>query len=334
MEARVSILLPARDAATTLPLCLASIVGQREPRFECIVVDDGSRDATGSVVRDLALRDPRFRLLSTPRRGLVEALNLGLQHCRADLVARMDADDWMHRDRLGLQLAELEAEPELAGVGCHVRTFPRTRESVGRLRYESWLRSLTTPAEIRADAFVECPIAHPTLVLRRELLSAFGYRDMGWPEDYDLLLRLLIAGHELGVVPRRLLAWRDHDTRLSRNHPAYALARFTACKAAHLAGSLLARGDDYILWGYGDTGRELCRALGEHGKRPRRIVELHPGRLGQRIQGAPVVPPEALADAPRLPIVASVAGLDARTKIRAFLSRLGRKEGVDFVCAA
>ena len=53
-------------------------------------------------------------------------------------------------------------------------------------------------------------------MVRRTVLAAVGYRDRGWPEDYDLVLRLLAAGPEIGVVPRRLLAWRDGPGRLTR----------------------------------------------------------------------------------------------------------------------
>ncbi|MCX5738329.1 MAG: glycosyltransferase family 2 protein, partial [Proteobacteria bacterium] len=120
-EARVSVLLPARDAAATLPACLASIRRQSESRFECVLVDDGSRDATRTIAESAARSDTRFRVIATDRHGLVAALNTGLAACRAPLIARMDADDLMHRDRLALQLGALAAQPQLAGVGCHVR---------------------------------------------------------------------------------------------------------------------------------------------------------------------------------------------------------------------
>ncbi|MGH0036710.1 MAG: glycosyltransferase family 2 protein [Myxococcota bacterium] len=330
----VSVLLPARDAARHLDVCLRSLERQRETRWECILVDDGSLDATPRIAREHAARDPRLRLVTGPRRGLIAALHEGLAHCRAPLVARMDADDWMHRDRLGAQLAHLERHPELAGVGCHVRLFPRPHLGDGRRRYEAWLNGLTSEAAISHDRFVECPLAHPTWMIRRGPLAELGYRDRGWPEDYDLLLRLLARGHRLGVVPRRLVGWRDHDARLSRCHPAYAIERFTECKAAHLATGFLARAPQYILWGYGDTGRSLRRALARHDRRPSHIVELHPGRLGQRIHGAPVVAPERIPDLPRRPLVASVAGAEARERIRAALSGMGLREMSDFVCAA
>ena len=169
---------------------------------------------------------------------------------------------------------------------------------------------------------------------RREILQALRYRDCSWPEDYDLVLRLLEAGHELGVVPRRLLAWRHGPDRLSHTSSVYAISRFTACKASFLARSFLSAVDRYVLWGYGATGKALCAALHEHDKRPSAIVELHPGRIGTRIHGAPVIRPEELQSRPRQPLVVSVAGETARGEIRAALAALGYRELRDFVCAA
>ena len=333
-EPPISVLLPAHDAAATLPAALASVRRQREPRWECVVVDDGSRDATRSVAEAAARADSRIRVLSIAHGGIVAALDAGLDACRGRLVARMDADDVMHRDRLAAQAHALDADPTLAGVGCHVRLFPRRGMTDGLRDYERWLRSVDGPRRLREEAFVECPIAHPTLVIRRAVLAAVRYRAVGWPEDYDLVLRLLAAGHRIGVVPRRLLGWRDGPTRLTRTHPAYAQERIVACKAAFLAGGFLAGGERYVLWGHGGTGRALRRALGAHGKQPSHVVEVHPGRLGNRIGGAPVIAPDDLAGLPRGRLVASVAGAEPRGQIREFLARLGWRELDDFVVAA
>jgi len=326
----ISVLLPAYNAAATLPACLRSIARQREPRWECVVVDDGSDDGTAACARRFAGADGRFRVVATAHRGIVGALEVGLGHCRGRVVARMDADDVMHRDRLGAQLAALDAAPELAAVGCHVRIFPRG----GLAAYERWLRSIDSARRVREEAFVECPVAHPTLMIRRPVLEALGYRDAGWAEDYDLVLRLLARGDEIGVVPRRLVAWRDTAARVSRTDARYGQDRFTACKAAFLAADFLADSDRYVLWGYGGTGRALRRALVEHGKHPSHVVEVHPGRLGQRIHDARVIPIAALAGMPRVPLIASVAGMGARGEIRRALADLGWEEGRDFVCAA
>ena len=331
---RVSVLLPVFDAASTLSACLRSIQRQTESNWECIVVDDGSRDESLACARGFAQTDPRFRVVASPHRGLVATLNTGLSECRGPLVARMDADDLMHRERLAVQAGALDADPALAAVGCHVRLFPRRALGDGMRAYERWLASIDSPDRVRQEAFVECPIAHPTLVVRRDVLASFRYRDSGWPEDYDLVLRMLEEGCRMRVVRRRLLAWRQGPRRLSRTHPDYSIARFTACKAAFLARGFLAASDRYVLWGYGATGRTLCRALQASGKRPSAIVELHPGRIGEVIQGAPVIAPEALASRPIEPIVVSVARLKRRDEIRRDLARLGYRETHNYICAA
>lgn len=331
---RVSILLPAYNAERTLPVTLRSILRQSEPRWECVVVDDGSEDDMLVCARRFAACDARFTIVSTPHCGLVAALNTGIGHCRADVVARMDADDLMHRHRLAAQLHRLDTEPRLVAVGCHVRLFPRAPLRDGLRAYERWLNSIDSVRRVREEAYVECPIVHPTLMIRREVFAQLGYRDCGWAEDYDLILRLITRGDEIGVVPQRLLCWRNGPHRLTWSGEQYALDRLTACKAAFLAAHFLAGTDRYILWGFGDTGRALHRALLQHSKRPSHVVEVHPGRLGNVIHGAPVVGYEHLPHLPRQPVVVSVAGEGPRRQIREAMAAMGFRETRDFVCAA
>jgi glycosyltransferase involved in cell wall biosynthesis len=332
----ISILMPLYNADSTLPTALKSVLRQSLAEWECIVIDDGSTDASLAVAQAYAARDTRIRVLARGHSGIVPALNDGLCECRGQWVARFDADDVMHRQRLAEQRRQLLAHPELSAVGCHVSLFPRARLSPGLRGYAAWLNSLTTAAEVARDRFVECPLAHPTLCVRRSALHDFGYRDVPWPEDYDLLLRMFGSGAHLGVVPRRLLAWRDGPARLSRIGPAYTRQQLVQCKAEFLARDWLARRGQYVLWGYGDTGRTLGRALDTRGKRPTHIIELHPGRLGQRVLGARVITPAELEQiAPRPErIIVSVAGAGPRGEIRESLASMGFVEGRDFVCAA
>jgi len=331
---RISVLLPVWNAAATLPACLASLRRQTEIDWECVLVDDGSTDASLAIARACATRDPRLRVLARPHHGLVASLNAGLAECRGRFIARMDADDLMHRERLAAQAHALDASPALAAVGCHARLFPSRGIGSGMRAYGRWLRSIDTPARVRQEAFVECPVAHPTLMLRGRWIRALGYRDLGWPEDYDLVLRLLERGAQIGVVARPLLSWRHAPGRLSQNDARYSQARFTACKADFLARGFLAGSERYGLWGYGGTGRALARALRGHGKQPRVIVELHPRRIGRTIQGASVISPGELDQERGVPLVVSVAGATARAQIRAALAKLGFRETRDYVCAA
>lgn len=317
---------------------MESLLAQSEARWECVLVDDGSTDGTLEMARSFAARDRRVRFVSCEHRGIVPSLNEGLRHCRGRFIARMDADDRMHPQRFSAQREALEVNSNWSAVGCHIELFPRKNLGKGRLSYEAWLNGIHTPERVRADAMIECPVAHPTLFARREVLVDFAYEDKGWPEDYDLILRWLGAGHRVGIVPRILLAWRESDRSLSRTGEAYGIDRFTHCKAHYLKAHFLGDRDSYVLWGYGGTGRSLRKALAARGCEPSCIVEVHPGRLGQAIRGAPVIPPQALPDLRRtngpLRIIASVAGEGPRSLIRASLEAMGFVEGCDYVCAA
>ncbi|HEU5073502.1 MAG TPA: hypothetical protein VFU02_05005, partial [Polyangiaceae bacterium] len=240
----------------------------------------------------------------------------------------------MGERRLELQLAELVRRPTLAGVGTHVRIFPRAGLSAGRLAYETWLNSIASSTDVWRQRFIECPLAHPTWLFRTELMQRFGYRDNGAAEDYDLLLRLLARGMEFGVVPERLHDWRDHAERASRRDARYGQDRFTWLKALHLSTTVLRGHGEYVLWGYGATGKALRHDLVLLGHRPAYIVEVHPGRLGQRIHGAPVVEPAELRRLRDFPLIVSVAGASARSQIRAALDQLGFVEADHYVFAA
>ena len=330
----VSVLLPFRDATATLGTALRSVARQSLADLECVIVDDGSVDRGPEQARALAAMDPRFCLVRNPGRGLVAALQHGLAHCRAPLVARMDADDLMHRDRLLLQAAELAARPELTGTGTHVRMFPGHAVGEGMRAYEQWIGSIRSPGDVDRNALVECPVVHPTWMVRTEAIRSLGYRDGDWPEDYELLLRSLARGDRWSVLPRRLHGWRRSDTSHSRKDPRYAVERFTACKAEHLARTFLRGAATYVLWGHGGTGRSLRAALEQHGLRPDHIVELHPGRVGQRIHGATVVHVDSVASMAPGRLVVSVSGATNRALIRAHLDALGWRESEHYVCTA
>jgi len=326
------VLLPVRDGLSTLPAALQSLRRQTLADFELLAVDDGSRDGSAELLARAAAGDGRVRVLSTGGAGLVAALELARREARAPLLARMDADDVCHPERLRLQREHLEAHPELAGTGARVRLFPRHRLGPGWLRYERWLNGLVRPEELRRERFVESPLAHPSVMLRASALAGVGgYRDGPFPEDYDLWLRLLGAGLALDKLPRVLLAWREREGRLTRQDPRYAPEAHRRLKLEHLlAGPLRGRGR-VALWGAGENGRRWARLLAGAGVEVALFLDVDRRKIGRTIEGAPVLGPEA-ASAPELPfLLGAVGAVGGHENIRRHLAAAGKLEERDFL---
>lgn len=331
----VSVLMPAYNAADTIRQAVISLQRQTLEDFEVIAADDGSTDDTGEILDQLALDDPRIRTIHLPHSGLIPALNAGIEACRGDLIARMDADDICHPERLRLQVEYMRDHPDIAVCGCLVRSFPRGSIRAGFLRYEEWLNSLTTHDQIGRDIFIESPIAHPSVMMRAsDLRELGGYCDMGWPEDYDLWLRFFTAGKRFGKVPRTLLFWRETPGRLTFTDPRYSLENFVRAKAHYLAILVEGKRRPVIVWGGGMMGRRLAKHLVREGVQPVAVVDIDPRKIGRTMRGAPIIPPEQLADHPDAFIVVAVGSEGAREIIRARLSASGRVEVDDYLCAA
>lgn len=332
---RVSVLLPARDAAATVHAAAASILRQTERDLALVCVDDGSRDRTPEILSRLAERDRRVVLVRGPGEGIARALNRGLVACHAEAIARMDADDVAHPNRLALQLERLRDDPSLCAVGARVRLFPRREVRGGMVRYVEWLDGLTTPDLVRRDLFVEAPLVHPAAMIRRDALAAAGgWRDGPFPEDYDLWLRLAEAGGRLTNLPRRLLGWRESRGRLTRTDARYALARHVALKCAFLARGPLAGRREVAVWGAGETGKAFADALAREGIAVALFVEVDPRKIGRVVRGAPVIGHGEVRRVRGLPLLVAVGAAGARDLIRAELGRAGLREIDEYRCVA
>ncbi len=341
---QVSVLLPARNAADTLGEALGGLQAQTLADWECLLIDDGSTDGTGELAEAHARRDARFRVVHHPTpAGIVAALNQAARLAQAPLLARQDADDRTHPERLARSAAALTRDASLGAVACGVELFPPEAVTPGMQAYAAWLNGLVSPVHIEREIWVESPLPHPAVVMRRAAFAACGgYRDGDWPEDYDLWLRMHRAGWRFAKVPEILYAWRQHPRRLTLVDPRYRPAAFLECKLRHLTP--LVRERAVIIWGAGRDGKRLAHGLRRHGIAPLAFVDIDPGKIAGSRLGLRVLAPAALAGGtipPELavraggarPIVLVAVGTrGARGLIRARLRELGWMEPGDCLC--
>ncbi len=333
-EPEINILLPVKNAAVTLQECLQSIANQTRGEFEVIAVNDGSSDATADILHDWWLRDRRFRYIDNPGHGLVDTLNHGLDHCNCDLVARMDGDDIMYPGRLAAHLQHFYNRADLALSATQVRLFPEEEIQAGYCEYIRWQNQLVSADDINNDIYLESPLAHPSVCLRRSVISQLGgYRQGDFPEDYDLWLRMAHAGFKMEKIPQVLMDWRESDDRTSRVDPRYSRTAFDRLRAHYLARDprLTAAGKNLVIWGAGRKTRRRADHLIDHGYQPMAWIDIDPRKIGNRLNGIPVVGPEWLQREDKPLVLVYVANHGARELIAGDLELSGYQRGRDYL---
>jgi cellulose synthase/poly-beta-1,6-N-acetylglucosamine synthase-like glycosyltransferase len=323
---RISVVLPAWNAAVTIRRAIDSILTQSWSDLELLVVDDGSTDATGDVVHSIP--DPRLRWLPGGHTGVAGAMNRGVAEARAPLIARMDADDVAPPRRLEHQWTRLQADA-LDVVGGRVRIVDADGRAVPSLqRYEEWVNGCLRHEEIAAERFIESPLVNPTVLAWREAFE-LGCREGDFPEDYDLWLRVIAAGFRCGKAPEHVLDWTDGPDRLTRSCDRYHRAAFDRCRREHLLAGPL-RGIGVVnLWGAGETGKPWLRWLMSAGFRIGCAVEVAPRKIGRRIHGVPVIHFRDLPSADGTPLLIAVGAAGAREQITPVLEKNGYRPGKD-----
>lgn len=205
---QISVILPAHNAERWLAPAIDSVLAQTHRDFELIAIDDGSRDGTRAIIEAAAVRDARVRpLVFDENRGIIAALNAGLDIAAGAFIARMDADDICLPERFATQRAYLE-ETGLDLCGSWFvefgQGFPRT------------VRWPASEPALRAAMLFQNTLCHPTVFARRAVFDRFRYREaFRMVEDYDLFGRAC-GEFRLANLPAALLKYRRHPQQATQ----------------------------------------------------------------------------------------------------------------------
>jgi glycosyltransferase involved in cell wall biosynthesis len=208
MNPRISIVMPVWNGETYLREAVDSILAQTFIDFELVAVDDGSTDASVSILGSYG--DERIRIIRQGRGGFVKAVNRGVAEARAAWIARHDADDVSHPQRLQKQWEAIQRRP--SAVFCHIGV-----EGFGEQGLTGRQPRLPRSRALAAlKGCFHCPVCVGAgLMKRSSFLEAGGYREEEFPaEDYAFISRILTLGNVVGV-PRTLYKIRKHDRQIS-----------------------------------------------------------------------------------------------------------------------
>jgi hypothetical protein len=206
-EPLVSVVLPVRNGAKYLRVCLDSLQRQTLSDFEVIVVENGSTDSAPAIIAEFVDRDARFRMVRVGEIGLVAALNHGFKLARGEFIARMDGDDVAMPGRLEAQVAALRADESVGVIGSTHRYIDSSGSRVGSVR-----RLPTRPSAVEAELLLSNPLAHPTVMFAPGRLSAPIEYSNEFPDAEDLELWLRLRRHtKLANLGEPLLDRRAHS---------------------------------------------------------------------------------------------------------------------------
>ena len=180
---------------------IRSITNQTYQDFECILINNNSTDNSLSIASSLAKADTRLKITEESRQGVVFASNKGFQKACGEYIARMDADDESHPERLTLQEAFLEQNPEFSAVGGLVEYNSNFQSFRGFKRYVNWVNSVLSYEQIKTSRFIDSPIVNPSAMWRKETGEKHGmYKSGNFPEDYEMWLRWLEEGVKISCI--------------------------------------------------------------------------------------------------------------------------------------
>jgi glycosyltransferase involved in cell wall biosynthesis len=180
---RVTVLMPVYNAERFLREAIDSILQQSFRHFEFLIIDDGSTDHSAEIIG--SYRDPRIRFVRNGKNmGITPTLNKGIALASCELIARMDADDISHPQRLQKQFAYMQRNAGCALLSSWARVITEDKRFIRLERYRSnfYYYNLT----------FECWMYHPTIMFRKSAVEQVGMYSMPYSEDYDLFWKMSI----------------------------------------------------------------------------------------------------------------------------------------------
>jgi len=228
----VSILMPVYNAEAYLSETLETIQSQTYQNWELFAIDDWSTDKSHDILLDFAKKDKRIKVYRNGKhRGVAGAANLALSMIKSNYVARMDADDLMHPERIAKQLKFLKENPDVVIVGSQCVLIDQNGQKIGEKKFP------TKNNDIVKMIFRSIPIQQPSMMINRSLLPKdfIAYdQNKNTAEEVELLFKLFKYGKAANLADF-LHFYRLHGKNTSLKDPkkTFYLTFLTRLKYAY-----------------------------------------------------------------------------------------------------
>jgi glycosyltransferase involved in cell wall biosynthesis len=208
---KVSVLMPAYNAADYIASSIQSILNQTYKDLELIIYNDGSTDATQTILHDYEKIDPRIKLITSDiNQGLTAGRNILWQAANGDIIAWLDADDLAYPTRIETQVSFLENNPDFVGVSCWARIIDGYGQPTG-----AFLKNYIKNKHLKAVSLFVNYFVVSGMTMYTSSIPKEGFDPVFSPaEDYDLFVRLL-ANHQLAILSEVLVDYRVHTNNLT-----------------------------------------------------------------------------------------------------------------------
>lgn len=205
----ITVLMPVRNGERYIKESIDSVLNQTLTDFEFLIIDDGSTDRTVEIIQGYT--DKRIRLVRKEHQ-FIQNLNEGLELASGSYIARMDADDIMHTERLRIQLKRMKKNPDITVCGTWAKIF----SDKGNERKISHL-GYGIIHEPVLELLKYNMLLHPSVMIKKEFLLNHHIEYQNYPcvEDYKLWFDIAKAGGILFVEPQELLMFRRSDTQVT-----------------------------------------------------------------------------------------------------------------------
>jgi glycosyltransferase involved in cell wall biosynthesis len=237
----VSVVIPVYNTERYIADTVNSILNQTFSDFELIILDDGSKDRSPEILRELAAKDARIRLIVRENRGIVRTRNELLENCRGKYMAVNDADDLSQPERLAKQVEYMESHPECVLVGTRVMVMDPFGVPVHVAQQK------LTHDEIEQELLGNgggWALVQSAVMMRVDAARKIGgYRgeDHNLCEDHDIFVRLAEVG-KVANLPEPLVWYRRHHTSLTHTHYQGRARKHVEVKEFILKGAYERRG--------------------------------------------------------------------------------------------